>query len=137
MKSKNILQFIELRKELDKQGGEVELEKIALNFNYSEYMHSFLWIAISNFCREVQSECVKCGSIIKLAVHHLDYSFFGIDIYHLDKLTVLCDKCHTLIHQLKDAAKKNKKFELPKEWIELDNIQSIMRKKGINVHEMV
>jgi len=54
--------------------------------------------------------CRICGSKLFLEVHHLTYfangkSIVGNELQHLDKLVLLCAKCHKEVHN-----NKNHKF---------------------------
>ena len=133
-----IIRFINLIKACDKKGGEVALQKLKLqeSMTYENYIHGMVWNIISDFCKIVQPECVKCGATYNLRTHHLSYEHMTMEMYHLDTLTVLCDMHHTLLHTVEIGARKNKQL-LPEEWTNLPNIQSLMETKGLNLYEMV
>ena len=58
-------------------------------------------MTITNKCRA----CKICGSQLYLEVHHLTYfdnegkSITGNEKQHLDKLVLLCSKCHEHVHK--------------------------------------
>ena len=124
--------FAGLVKECDRRGGESALKKISVSYN--EYIHSIIWEIISGFCKYIQPTCTKCATTYDLKTYHLSYEFIGLEMYHLETLTVLCDTHHTLLHILLDGAQKNKQSL---QWFQFPNIKSIMEKKGIDIYEVV
>jgi hypothetical protein len=128
--------FVVFRKEFDKKGGEKYIESLIEGSTYRDYIHSPMWHIISQFCRLVQPVCIKCKETFQLQVHHLSYEHFGCEMYHLEDVTVLCGKCHEIIHIL-EYTSKSVKEKLPEEWESLPSIQEIMDKGGIVLYEMV
>lgn len=48
-------------------------------------------------------QCVLCNNLTELEVHHLTYysagmSIVGKEMEHLDKLVLLCGRCHQEVH---------------------------------------
>lgn len=69
------------------------------NFDkYETYLKSRGWQKKKNRALKRDGHrCRVCNSKSKLQVHHRTYERLYEE--HLDDLTVLCEKCHTLFHQ--------------------------------------
>ncbi len=50
-------------------------------------------------------KCTKCGSTVKLTVHHIQYNSIYKDAWNYpnELLVTLCNKCHTLFHKSKSS----------------------------------
>ncbi len=73
----------------------------------SKYTHSLndeYWKEVRMRVIARDRACKICGSILYLEVHHLTYfangkSIRGHELEHLDKLLLLCGKCHDKVHK--------------------------------------
>jgi len=72
--------------------------------NYSEYLNTKHWVALrSKFKSKQVKECVMCGSIKNLNIHHMTYERLGNE--NFDDLVFLCKDCHTKLHEAIDTDK--------------------------------
>lgn len=85
-----------MKKAIDGIGGERKLKEIIGGLTYEKYMHTYLWKVITTYCISKTGKCVHCDSKVNLQTHHLSYKHLGTEIYHLEDLTVYCDKCHVI-----------------------------------------
>jgi len=67
--------------------------------DYKKYLQSDCWKAVKKAARELYKTCVLCNSKLKLHVHHRHYNTFGRENITED-VTLLCETCHSLFHQL-------------------------------------
>ena len=69
-----------------------------VDMDYQEYLLSDLWRAARmNAIRKAFYRCEKCGSPIRLEVHHLSYDNLGNE--RKEDLRVLCEKCHKELYR--------------------------------------
>lgn len=67
--------------------------------NYKEFLNSLYWKIISEEKkRQANYACQLCGSKNQLNTHHSDYTYYGIEVFNMNKLIVLCKKCHSKFH---------------------------------------
>lgn len=76
-------------------------ERKQLFENYNTFLKSNYWKRIRTrvLIRDKRT-CQKCGSKIKLHVHHKTYQHHGLEHNHLGDLITLCDLCHSLEHSM-------------------------------------
>lgn len=68
--------------------------------SYSDFLKTAYWKIISKHVKtELNNECALCGCVDNLVSHHRNYSFHGLEIENVDKITVLCSKCHNSFHK--------------------------------------
>jgi 5-methylcytosine-specific restriction endonuclease McrA len=65
-------------------------------------------------------KCIKCGSIHRLSVHHIDYSGFylkreGVVNNEMENLILFCDSCHQQLHTLTNRTLVQNHLEETKE----------------------
>lgn len=76
-----------------------EVKKYILSMNYSDFLQTPYWTAISEHIRIcAQYKCQECGSKENLNIHHKTYENHGDEIHHLEDLVCLCQKCHEKHH---------------------------------------
>lgn len=74
------------------------VKKIFKN-DYKKFLTSMYWQIISEEKkRRADYSCQLCGNKNNLNTHHSTYDIFGLEIYYMDKLIVLCNKCHSKFH---------------------------------------
>ena len=79
--------------------------------HFNEYYQSRYWRTISKEVkRRADNRCQLCNDDSLLAVHHRCYTHLGMEVFHMNDLTCLCNECHAK-HHGKDDAKSDK---LPK-----------------------
>lgn len=67
---------------------------------YKEYLKSPHWQATrKKALKHYDNQCTICGSKVKLNVHHFTYENIGNESIH--ELTVVCEGCHRLLHNIK------------------------------------
>lgn len=64
--------------------------------NYKKYINSSRWKNKSRIIKEEHPFCYCCGSVKRLAVHHICYHNLGCESDW--DLKVLCDICHKKVH---------------------------------------
>jgi len=75
------------------------IEQSLKNLPYKKFLKTLYWRIISAKVRQDNnSVCEKCGSPIKLNIHHTTYNIHGQEHLNLDKLQCLCEICHTNEH---------------------------------------
>jgi len=71
--------------------------KTIFGMDYQEYLLNDLWRATRmNAIRRAGYACEKCGSPVRLKVHHLNYQNLGNE--KKEDIMVLCESCHKEIH---------------------------------------
>ena len=69
--------------------------------NYRGYVHSKHWIQVKEIYYSQHSrQCLWCGSLDHVALHHLHYQYLGMEELHLECLVPLCDEHHSLLHSM-------------------------------------
>lgn len=72
---------------------------------YKDFLRTRYWQLVSLQAKhDAGWKCETCGRRYNLEAHHLDYTKHGYEMYHVDQLKCLCDRCHHQIH----LAKTNK-----------------------------
>lgn len=67
---------------------------------YSDFLKTQYWRSITKHLKEkAGNKCELCGAENNLQVHHKTYLHHGKEIFFLDDLCVLCDKCHHQEHE--------------------------------------
>ena len=70
---------------------------------YVDYLHTRYWRLVSlQVKHDAGCRCELCGSGGGLVVHHRGYRDLGYDMYHIDGLQCLCQRCHERVHGLRD-----------------------------------
>ena len=76
-----------------------EAKQYIRSMKYADFLLTPYWKEISSRVKmRRNNRCQLCGSTKGLEVHHSDYSIHGDEINNIDKLTVLCHKCHAKFH---------------------------------------
>lgn len=76
------------------------IEQDLKNLSYKKFLKTLYWRIVSAKVRQNNdSVCEKCGSPIKLNIHHTTYEIHGQEHLHLDKLRCLCEVCHANEHK--------------------------------------
>lgn len=74
------------------------MSRIESNLTYIYYMKSEEWKQKSDERRKIDNyECVMCGCIGELQVHHITYKRLTCENVYTDLVTV-CPRCHVLLH---------------------------------------
>lgn len=97
---------------------------------YNDYLKSDKWreLRLSVLERDKYT-CRECGAKNKLHIHHLKYD--NVFNEPLEDLIVLCEKCHSLIHKIKESPKAPKKVRL------IDKRRKGHAKKGYKLRKYV
>lgn len=84
----------------------LDLKLVKVKNAYQHYLGDSHWREISRLAKErAQGVCGKCGSLIDLEVHHLNYDcLFGETP---EDILVLCEPCHSSLH----SAQKSQKLD--------------------------
>jgi hypothetical protein len=81
-----------------------EISKALKNLDYDEYLQTYYWKRVSAIVKNRDNnECVKCGSVENLEVHHSSYKYKGYEYNFMEDLITLCDICHEKTHNEKDS----------------------------------
>jgi hypothetical protein len=96
------LRYKAMKDEIDDRGGEASLGKIISRYSYEQYIQTYIWKTISEYCRYTNPKCTRCDSTFKLQVHHVSYQNLGLELYHPEDLVVVCSKCHAIITLLQN-----------------------------------
>lgn len=68
---------------------------------YEDFLKTRYWRTVRAYVIEQSGrKCSVCGEIKYLNVHHKSYEHHGSEIFHLEDLVVLCEKCHSKAHNL-------------------------------------
>lgn len=67
---------------------------------YAEFLRSEYWQRIRAKLKVTANFKCACGSTRRLQIHHTTYAIRGVEHENLDKLQVLCDRCHRKAHGL-------------------------------------
>ena len=68
---------------------------------YKKFLVSKYWLSVKRVVlKRDNNKCAKCGTTIKLRVHHLTYKNHFNEHNHLEDLITLCDSCHRNIHNI-------------------------------------
>lgn len=74
--------------------------------NYNKYLKSDIWKNIKeNYFKKFDKKCVRCGSLEKLNLHHLNYEILNPKKFNEDFLVCLCEVCHLAVHDSKQNPK--------------------------------
>jgi hypothetical protein len=66
---------------------------------YEAFLKTYYWKAIGMYLKYKNGEhCTYCSCEKGLQIHHKTYEHHGIELFYLDDLEVLCDKCHKMKH---------------------------------------
>ena len=66
---------------------------------YSAFLKTYYWRAITMYLKHKNGDhCTYCPSETNLQVHHKTYDHHGIELFYMDELEVVCDKCHKAKH---------------------------------------
>ena len=76
-----------------------EVKEMIKKLEYKEFLRTPYWKAISEYKKYENKKCQLCSSTDNLHVHHTNYRILGEEIFKMDELTVLCDKCHNKFHK--------------------------------------
>lgn len=62
---------------------------------YRAFLQTNYWKIISSYLKYKNGgHCNRCPSETHLNVHHITYDHHGMELFFLDDLEVLCEKCH-------------------------------------------
>ena len=76
---------------------------------YTEYLQSSYWKQVARAVKaRAGNRCQVCNSRKELCAHHRTYENKGNEMNHLDDLTCLCLRCHTLFHDNSRLARGTK-----------------------------
>ncbi len=68
-----------------------------MGMSYPEYLHTSWWLSRkAQAIRDAGYKCERCGSMIRLQVHHVSYANIGDE--SKEDLVVLCEKHHKALH---------------------------------------
>lgn len=71
------------------------LEEAINKMPYSVFLKTQYWRSITKYLRDKAGhKCQICGKENNLQVHRKTYLHHGKEVFYLDDLIVLCDKCH-------------------------------------------
>lgn len=76
-----------------------QVKELIKKLEYKEFLATPYWKAIAEYKKNQHKKCQLCGSIENLNVHHSNYRILGEEIFKMQELTVLCDKCHNKFHK--------------------------------------
>ncbi len=80
---------------------------------YDDFLKTVYWRSIADHKKdEAKHRCQLCNSEKELKTHHRTYENHGKELFYLDDLIILCDKCHGLFH---DEKKEKREIETIKE----------------------
>lgn len=80
-----------------------EIADFIKNMQYKDFLQTPYWKAISMKAKYKSGfKCQLCNSKDFLNVHHRSYEHHGEEITHLEDLIVLCNKCHSTFHNMKE-----------------------------------
>lgn len=65
---------------------------------YRDFLQTPYWRLVSDEVKSERKVCQMCGSSKNLEVHHTTYDIRGDEPRHMDKLQLLCHKCHSKVH---------------------------------------
>jgi 5-methylcytosine-specific restriction endonuclease McrA len=66
---------------------------------YDSFLKTYYWRAIGMYLKYKNGEhCTYCNCEKGLQIHHKTYEHHGLELFYLDDLEVLCDKCHKMKH---------------------------------------
>jgi 5-methylcytosine-specific restriction endonuclease McrA len=66
---------------------------------YQSFLKTYYWKAITMYLKHKNGDhCTYCPAETGLQVHHKTYDHHGIELFYMDELEVLCDKCHKAKH---------------------------------------
>lgn len=66
---------------------------------YSAFLKTYYWRAIAMYMKHKNGDhCTYCPAETGLQVHHKTYDHHGIELFYMDELEVVCDKCHKARH---------------------------------------
>jgi 5-methylcytosine-specific restriction endonuclease McrA len=88
-------------------------DPIWIRRNYKEYLQSAHW---QNLRRRFfksglnKGACARCRTRDRLHLHHKTYKNVGRE--HLADLCLLCEACHSLVHQLYEEHKGERRWTL-------------------------
>lgn len=84
------------------------MSRLNNNKLYKEYMKSDEWIKKSFERMKIDDfQCVLCGSVGDLEVHHISYKRLTNEDVYQDLVTV-CPRCHVLLHNYYRRVKASK-----------------------------
>ena len=79
-------------------------KKLPRMASYEKYLKSPHWQKTrKNYFKKNRAECVACGSIGLLHLHHATYRRMGIE--EEGDLVALCEVCHKEIHHIKETTR--------------------------------
>lgn len=98
------------------------MSRILDRVDYKQYMQSPQWKEKCNERINIDNgECVLCGSMFDLQVHHISYKRFKNENVYEDLITV-CPRCHILLHNYYRRVKT-----APKEQVELRKMKGELK----------
>lgn len=66
---------------------------------YAEYLKTDYWNAVTTAVKaKAQYRCQVCNSPHDLQAHHRSYEHRGKELEHLEDMTCLCRRCHSIFH---------------------------------------
>lgn len=81
---------------------DVDIDYIASQIKempYWDFLKTPYWKGVARIMRlRSKLACQKCGKGGKTSIHHKTYEHHGYEIYYLEDLICLCDRCHTELH---------------------------------------
>lgn len=70
-----------------------------MRLEYKAFLKTYYWRAITMYLKHKNGDhCTYCPTETGLQVHHKTYDHHGIELFYMDELEVLCDKCHKARH---------------------------------------
>jgi len=87
------------------------------NYSKKRSKTEYVLFLRSNYWKRVRKKvlqrdnytCTQCGRHKQLQVHHLTYEHHNFEHLYLGDLTTLCNKCHELLHKIKNKVKLSTK----------------------------
>lgn len=74
------------------------------NIRYEQYLKTDYWKAVAlEVKKRAGFRCQVCNSQLDLVAHHRCYDHRGNELQHLDDLTCLCSRCHSVFHGKTDG----------------------------------
>lgn len=70
-----------------------------MKLQYKAFLRTYYWRAIAMYLKHKNGDhCTYCPAETGLQVHHKTYDHHGIELFYMDELEVVCDRCHKLKH---------------------------------------
>ncbi len=82
---------------------------------YPTFLQTDYWRIIRAYVLSMRAyKCFRCGSQIRIELHHTSYVHHGTEHEHLEDLELACGACHRFVHAV-DLMAKGKLLKHPEE----------------------